>query len=89
MADYTPTTKQVREGWWTLMLEGAFSDEEKADANWDEDRRLAQFDRWLNGELAKAWDEGYMAKEDYDLEYLSYGLDAQGQGNPYRKGSDV
>jgi hypothetical protein len=30
-----------------------------------------------------AWDEGYIAKEDYQREYEKRGLDAVGQGNPY------
>jgi hypothetical protein len=33
---------------------------------------------------AKAWDEGYIASEDYRNDYDRVGLDAVGSGNPYR-----
>ena len=43
MSDYTPTTDEVREGYGYYL----------------NPTRLAEFDRWLAGELAKAWDRGY------------------------------
>lgn len=47
MTDYTPTTERVRDTWTNAMSEGCASDEELADAQWDTERRDAQFDRWL------------------------------------------
>ncbi len=44
---YTPTTDRVRDTWTNAMSEGCASDEELADAQWDTERRDAQFDRWL------------------------------------------
>lgn len=59
--NYTPTTEEVRWGWWSLLLEGAASSAALEDAGWEEERSLAQFDRWLAAERTKAWDEGYEA----------------------------
>jgi hypothetical protein len=43
---YTPTTELVRDIWLSALWEG-IAGEGTEDAQWDEDRRLAQFDRWL------------------------------------------
>lgn len=59
MSDYTPTTEEVRDDWDALMLEGGISEGSRADANFDSDRRNAQFDRWLaeveRAAAEKAW----------------------------------
>lgn len=47
MSEYTPTTERVRDTWTNAMSEGCASGEEPVDAQWDTERRDAQFDRWL------------------------------------------
>lgn len=53
MSGYTPTTERVRDTWTNAMSEGCASDEELADAEWDTERRDAQFDRWLDARDAE------------------------------------
>lgn len=50
---YAPTTERVRDTWTNAMSEGFASDEELADAEWDTERRDAQFDRWLTAHDAE------------------------------------
>lgn len=66
MSEYTPTTEEVRNGWVSCAFEGGagMSDAAYEDAQWDDERAEAQFDRWLAAEKAKwqaeAWERGYM-----------------------------
>lgn len=54
MSDYTPTTEHIRETWIHTLIEGCAHPEAKVDANWDDDRMAAQFDRWLAKRDAEA-----------------------------------
>lgn len=49
MSEYTPTTEDV-----AFYYEGP---------DMDAAERRAEFDRWLAGERAKAWDEGFCVGE--------------------------
>lgn len=68
MSDYTPSTERVRDTWTNAMSEGCASAEEIADAQWDTERRDAQFDRWL---------------VDHDAEVRAAALSV-GSGEPYQ-----
>lgn len=68
MSEYTPTTEQVRDRW--------------PGSRWpwnDQAERHAEFDRWLRGVLADAWDEGAEAGYD-DAE-----AGREEKHNPYRE----
>lgn len=82
MSDYTPTTGQVR---------SAFANRAYTNAGVDE--FLAQFDRWLAGVKADAWDEG--RRFGYQDAQAHHGSGVEGAGcgpdswdctcqNPYR-----
>ncbi len=66
VSNYTPTTEEVRDDWDALMLEGGGSEGSRADANFDRDRRNAQFDRWL-AEVERAAAEKALTKAADDL----------------------
>lgn len=53
MSEYTPTTEQVRE----LFLQDCLSSEY--------DESAGQFDRWLRGMMAKAFEEGAEAGAEF------------------------
>lgn len=63
MSDYTPTTEQVRDLWVDGLFEGIAGDEAVTDADWDKDRRAAQFDRWLAAHDAEVRAEAAEAHE--------------------------
>jgi hypothetical protein len=55
MSEYTPTTNDVRQFYQGRLVKGddgvyVFADEEKSNA---------EFERWLAGVKAEAWDEGF------------------------------
>lgn len=61
-SDYTPDTEEVREDFTCAVYEGISSRRAVEDANFEWDRRAAQFDRWLaehDRQIAEAaWDKG-------------------------------
>lgn len=71
--EYTPSTEEVRELYW------AVSGTPRRDSqSWDE------FDRWLNEERAKVWDEAI--QETYRCGwYQDFSRDDMLGRNPYRK----
>ena len=77
MSEYTPTTVQVREFYLGQLVKTGDNYFEFV----DEDKATAEFDRWLAGVKAEAWDEAVSAMQYSDgspvelLENL----------NPYRK----
>lgn len=76
MSGYTPTTDEVREDF-AYPWEGFEQDREG---------RLEAFDRWLNSERARIWDEGYRRS---CMDHSTWcrktnGDHGQQQINPYR-----
>lgn len=59
MSGYTPTTEEVRNGWVCSMYDGGAGMSRAAyeDADWDEERAEAQFDRWLEVERCRVRSE--------------------------------
>ena len=54
MTEYTPTTDEVRDLWENSLSHGCANREAKADADWEDERMVAQFDRWLERVRAEA-----------------------------------
>jgi hypothetical protein len=82
MSEYTPTTDDVREFYQGQLVKGdddvyMFADEEKSNA---------EFDRWLAGVKADAWEEGtlYAAVECNAIDDERQPWLAVGE-NPYRE----
>lgn len=63
-SEYTPDTEEVREDFTCAVFEGIPSRGAIEDANFEWNRRAAQFDRWLaehDRQVAEvAWDEGFL-----------------------------
>lgn len=55
MSEYTPTTENLRTAWISHRLDPDRYGRENFGRGLE---LVAEFDRWLAGELAKAWDEG-------------------------------
>lgn len=72
MSGYTPTTDEVREDF-AYPWEGFKQDREG---------RLEAFDRWLNAERARVWDDAHGAPCD---EWVVTDMCAKYHPNPYRK----
>lgn len=67
-SEYTPDTEEVREDFTCAVFEGIPSRRAMEDANFEWDRRAAQFDRWLaehDRQVAEAaWYECYNEMHD-------------------------
>ena len=83
--EYTPTTDEVRVGW----IVGETRDGHGVDHEDLVPEVSAEFDRWLAGVKADAWDEGYRAGSQ-DMSDLRAGrLTFQTiTSNPYRNRED-
>lgn len=82
VSEYTPTTEEVRNGWVCCVFDSGGVWVSKAayeDAQWNERRTEAQFDRWLSQLLAEAWERGRDDEYAYSVEH------AQMPTNPYRE----
>ena len=93
MSEYTPTTEEVRNGWVSCAFEGGagMSDAAYEDAQWDDERAEAQFDRWLAAEKSKwqaeALREAASGIQDWeDAQWLRARLRAR--AHHIEKGSD-
>lgn len=81
MSEYIPTTEEVRDVYQSRLIQTgtnifALIDEEQADA---------EFDRWLAGVKAEAWEEGFDAGErDVHEHELTHWDDSDCIQNPYR-----
>ena len=64
MSDWTPTTKQVRDGY-RFDPEEDYYNPLQAGAN--AERAGRDFDRWLEQVKAEAWDEGFADGVNHDL----------------------
>lgn len=74
---YTPSTEEVREEWASL-LGGLYRNQ-----------RYSEFDRMIAAVLADAWDEGQMARTEYERRIVAAYLDdaeeyISSPANPYR-----
>lgn len=69
MSEYTPTTDEVRDAWWFHILEGIASTAASDDADWKEERALAQFDRWLAAHDAQVREECAKVVREYVVPY--------------------
>lgn len=68
--EYTPTTEQVRDLWENSLSHGCANREAKTDADWDDERMIAQFDRWLERVRAEAQVEALREfAEEWDREW--------------------
>lgn len=57
MTEWTPSTEEIRQVYKWSGFDGGGRDEEYPDRL--NASNLAEFDRWLNGIRAEAWDEGF------------------------------
>ena len=82
MSDWTPTTKQVRDGY-RFDPEDDYHNPLQAGAN--AERAGRDFDRWLDEVKAEAWEEGYESAALRIPEGVWHDVAAPHPGNPYRQ----
>ena len=89
MTDYTPTTKQVRDGYRYDPLDDYYN---PVQAGAIAERKGRDFDRWLEQVKAEAWNEGhYASNTEWEHTYYGYPV-SEGEicpecsaGNPYKE----